>query len=471
MIFSEDRRLPTTVLFDKVHSRTILYGEAGSGKTTVIEKIALEWSQNETSIYDLVLVVKMSQLDPNKSIIGYFQEVYFGERGVSDDDVEDVIRSSDTLIIIDGWDEVDVSSDDTNYRDIKRIVQRQLFKDASIIVTTRPGIANIHDFDAGYFLNPLNDESIVSFLNRFAKIAKKEPLDYKNHPFRPLLKVPLFLWYFVLLHDNLRGLKKSHNRTDIFRYIIEGLKMRCREKTNENEAHINDSIHELEKQAYACLSCGKDVFKSDDAIFNTALAAGLISKQRTWEGLHNCSYQFIFTHRSILEFLAASFVVQKSDILSHAQDCINIKHIQTSLFLQFLIGLLKTKEDAPLIPQLFLFFLYNMSEVNPIYFIECIAEYGSVNNLDDIRFPREITLNIKFVSSFLYQGLLLLQPYEGIDYLKLECRHMDASIDCDLLSSLLQVVNNVEIDIIGDDNISAILGYADSVVSGVRISK
>ena len=403
--------------------RIFISGIAGSGKTTLLDKITFDWARKNKGIkhldeFDFIFLIKLSQLSSYR-ISTFCLQKYFRNK-LSEKTFIEISEQNKVLFILDGYDEFDQTNQELNH-----LFQGEVYQNCSFLCTSRPG-TQIEDryFDINYNIRGLSEQNVKLFLNRFRNHYNVQSLlPSENHPLRPLLSVPIFLWFYALLHEELKVYENDvPTRTKLYEQILNALKKKYvkRVKIN-NEKELTQTLKVLSKQAYHCLCEDRLWFKGD---FNNndvskymserqlseesrMTALGVVVKQRKRNDLNSESV-FTFSHKTFLEYLAAQYVCESKktirDLLSNVKECTDENRRNASLFLQFVLGHLK---DSSKLETVFQNFVPDLSK-DEHYGLECVAEcdfFKSLKKSWSRYIPEEVTLDMSSNTSYLQKGL------------------------------------------------------------------
>ncbi|XP_068213658.1 uncharacterized protein [Palaemon carinicauda] len=178
----------------------LLKGHAGMGKSTLVKKITSDWANQRSSIKGLSSFHLLFYAEL-RDIINTFVmliKLSLGEkvhRSFSDKDLVEAVLSQRTLVILDGYDEVNKNSSDL-FNHILSLNKH--YSQLTVIVTTRPEAeeklnAHLHptalnavhlrlvgikankreEFVKKYFLSLPNDSSVLQELDNLLKFLKK----------------------------------------------------------------------------------------------------------------------------------------------------------------------------------------------------------------------------------------------------------------------------------------------------------
>lgn len=114
--------------------RILIQGRPGTGKTTLCRQIFHQMKQNPWSQFEWVLWVPLGRFAQEKDLNNFLGRMYFGEDFDLAKGFQELIskqNKKDTLLILDGWDEIHGASRELNDR-VNRLVEFE-----NIIITSR----------------------------------------------------------------------------------------------------------------------------------------------------------------------------------------------------------------------------------------------------------------------------------------------------------------------------------------------
>ena len=324
--------------------RTILVeGDAGSGKSTMSDRLAYEWSLGRNKIkeltdFDLVFLIKVCLIDINdKSIYEVIQRELMPDCDCAV--IKYVIRRSHVLFILDGYDELS-----GNKIIVQNLLKKNSCSKATIILTSRYGQipAPIY-FTHAFGLESLSAEDVSKFIQHLSNSKDNYNLSQINlshHSLGQLLATPLFLWFFALLDGDIFSQVHTANQTCLFKCIIEKILEKAMHRLSSTVAATEEALVQLKSIAYDCKRRDRMHF-SDNLHYLTA-NLGLVKPTTSLQNL-NQKTSYAFTHNSILEFLCAQYIADKGgcvDLLNDIPEIVNPRRRTASLIIPFLCGIL-----------------------------------------------------------------------------------------------------------------------------------
>ena len=323
---------------------TIVQGSLGIGKTTFCLKLAFEWANQSSSAasfseFELVLLLKCrdikgdlteaitEQLFPKDMSKNAREELFCF--------MEDVKNQERVLIILDGLDELAEKS--KHYVD--DLLTRERWACCYVLVTTRQEkgieVRKQREFVFNLFLQieGFTEEDSFEYIRRHFKIAgsehssKGEKLIEEikdNKLLRDLQKNPLNLLLLCIVYEDHEGNLPS-TRTNLYQVIVVCLLRRycarhnvkaCKEDI-DLEKQFKRDIRCLGELAWNCLLNDRHGFfeeqleeleRRNDKL--VARRLGFVYKEESLKVLKP-QHEYCFLHKSIQEFLAASYVAHK----------------------------------------------------------------------------------------------------------------------------------------------------------------
>lgn len=259
----KDKRIPLEKAL--THQRLVIQGDAGSGKTTFLRRIARELVR-ETGpdvalpIRGLPLFIRISEFDAHiegcqgradapapQNAAGWIAHFFArGKWDLTERFVEKQLEQGTAILLVDGLDEA--PGEDRRER-IVRIFQDAVrrFRSAKFFVSTRPGAyqgkAVLSGFETAR-IEELDDEAVESFLGLWSRAvhpndaaaaqqrrnALNSALREKSEIFR-MARNPVMLTALAVVHWNQRTLPEQ--RADLYRTILEWLAGRNKEITGK----------------------------------------------------------------------------------------------------------------------------------------------------------------------------------------------------------------------------------------------
>ena len=325
----------------------LIQSVAGGGKSTLCNRLAYLWANNSAEIqrldnFDLVFLIKVNLIQPDdKSIYDYISNELLSDV----DNICDVIKNLKLLFIVDGYDEL---SGKENV--VEDLLAKHVYPQSTVILTTRDGqTPALKYFSNGFAITSLSSDDVQTFLSKLPRStdATLTQINLDNHPLGAILSTPLFLWFYYLLGEEVfKGVDVS-SRTSLFTHIVDGILHKASDRLNKSEAECREAMEMIEELAYKCLC--KDKLYSDNPLNDLAANLGLVKQSQSHLKL-KAHTTYIFTHKSLAEYLTAQYVVRQCDsdvmaLLSKIPEVENAERRKASLILFFVCGLLSRKDQ------------------------------------------------------------------------------------------------------------------------------
>ena len=325
----------------------LIQSVAGGGKSTLCNRLAYLWANNSAEIqrldsFDLVFLIKVNLIQSeDKSISDYINnELLISEVG----NICDVMKDLRILFIFDGYDELRGNSNV-----IEDVLAKRIFPQSTVIVTTRYGqTPALKYFLNGFGITGLSSEDVQTFLSKLPRStdATLTQINLNTHPLGAILSTPLFLWFYYLLGKEVfKGVDVS-SRTSLFTHIVDGILHKASDRLKKTEAECKEAVEVLEEVAYKCLCDDKLHF--DKPLSKLSSNLGLVKQSQSHLQL-KCHTTYTFTHKSLVEYLTARYIVKHTDgdvtaLVHKIPEVQDLERRSTSLVLYFVCGLL-TRED------------------------------------------------------------------------------------------------------------------------------
>ena len=336
---------------EEERSHTILItGVAGSGKSTLCERIAYQWAKEERQIkllseFTLVILVKLYLVkSEDTSIFDYIKREYapsFLDQNNLD--------SKNVLFILDGYDNL-VANQDI----VLDLLKRKTFRNSTIIITARHLQAPpLNLFTNAYDIVGLKQSDVKGFLTTMSRLQKTDSIfeiDLDTHPLGSMLTTPLYLWIYVGFGEHLHENVALMSRTLFYKRVVNGILHKAIYRLNKLHSECENGLNRLRKIAFECLSKGQYYFFEDLSEVEENL--GYIKKavkiiptgyvKEDDETVHYTIIKYKFIHSTFLEFLAAQYIVKH-----HGSNiCATLKEVGGyPLVITFICGLLTDSDQ------------------------------------------------------------------------------------------------------------------------------
>ncbi|KAH3770248.1 hypothetical protein DPMN_171532, partial [Dreissena polymorpha] len=349
----------------KLNQQTFIQGEAGSGKSTFLARLVMDWcdspKRSDNFFQDLKTLkdYKFIFLVTLRNSVQEFnieeiikQQVIDSLYGKEDCEkayklLNEIMKQEHCLILLDGLDEWTGPGNDHNLPELKALHYTESRCD--LLITTRPwklADGKIKDSEIDILLQlegikypfklskcilrrKYQDENVLKAKNSaFTKYIQKQKL-------KELLQSPMMLSVIVCWHDE--GERKLISKCEIYSSLIDSLlkKVSNEEGYFEDQRfncfaetqYIQPNIHHVNQIAEAAfrllfsdiqeksLVFGAKDLKLEDAQRKFALKAGILTKAKT-SSLARSSSTFSFFHKSIQEFLAAYYIACNEKVIN-----------------------------------------------------------------------------------------------------------------------------------------------------------
>ena len=423
-------------LFQDVNhgSLILLEGRPGSGKTTLMLKIACDWKKKILKQAEIVILVQLRRLSQTGDV--YLHHLLKAScNRLSDKDVQCVCSyverkcGENVVFLFDGYDEYCSVMSEHNI--VKKIVTKEIFSKSVVVVSSRPAAtvefrntaaryvevvgfqkAEIFQYIKSYYIE--NEEKATSVIRHL-----------ECHPnLLNICYLPLHCAMLVFLAQMESDLPKTE--TEFYRLFTLAWMFRSRYKTGVHPAILEsfDGLNEEDKAQfdrvchmafYATLE-SKQVFTARELIQKNIRVP---SRQDTQYGLEMLVMDrvFVFTgmnktysfpHLTMQEFLAARYL---STLVDHkVTDIIkrNRNNDQLSVTLRFLCGMMGYSEPSS--KTAIFDSILEATSYNHLFHVQCSYEFQC---------PLSCTRVFNFhKGSFVFTNLIPSDSYSLVYFLK-----------------------------------------------------
>ena len=236
-------------------------GVAGSGKSSAMAKLVLDWAENDepadldqqqTNIlrekFDFVFMLLLKAIDCDISLEKVIiQQLELENKAITEDEIKTVLDNSNYLLILDGYDEYRKGTNSA----IDSAVSGKR-GNSFVLITSRPGYMEKEDrdqMDGKIQINGLSDKNVIDFINRYfdedqisqsattsedPEVPKVSSQEFKTKVRRlgraiyGLLKIPILLLMVIVLFVETESLPEK--RTDIMWEVIQIYIKRAKKK-------------------------------------------------------------------------------------------------------------------------------------------------------------------------------------------------------------------------------------------------
>ena len=449
-------------------NKSLIYGKAGIGKTTLCKYIAYKWAKGEFySEFEYVVYIPLREWR-NDGIKGAIKDYYYSR---DSQDLTLDINSQKILFLFDGYDELNGEKKKTLISEIEHYALTHY------IITTRPYGYQKSDFrvDEQFETIGFTDENVKEYIKAFFKENSEKSKGLKeflqtNISIKHIAYIPLMLEMICSLWEE-EEFSDSLTMTELYSQSIENIFFEYTEKNGT--AYIQDKEEEifnyLGKIAFEGLKqqtivLDKSIIKEKRTFFSDyVLKTGFLNdgKAEKSNPLLN-SYQF--PHLTFQEYFSALYVSklspnEQSQII---RDWKFYPHMQ--IFFAFLGGLIEDKE-----------FLLGEIESEPrdlVGFYEfnliliCIFEMNEVlESRKNILF-KQFNSWLLFIIKYELDNEIILNKLKFFSRLVNNC----------FLNDLLKIIKNKEVDKyirikISDQMIPLALNFNKFILSLLSIIK
>ena len=312
-----------------VGSRILVEGHAGSGKSTICRKLALDWAQEESHgqncpstcvhCFELLILLHASNFMEKESIEAVIEEHLLPKDSqITTEDLSNLLRTKRTLILVDAYDEA--CSKNTL---LDQLIAKDFLRGSTVMVSSRFGHtqALLSHFNTVYSVEGFDYDQKLQHVTKFAANENKDVEDFDplieqlEDNLEDISSNPLHLTLLLLLYSE-EGEVLLNTRTELYAAIHHFILAKASARMHIEQAQLERThMQPLYKVAF-------ETFKENKSVFELKEAAGMVKAEDIVQlgyvtqefniSRFKKEQRFAYPHRSIQEFLSAKHLLMSS---------------------------------------------------------------------------------------------------------------------------------------------------------------
>jgi len=333
-------------------NKSLIYGKAGIGKTTLCKYISYRWAKRELyNEFEYLIYIPLREWKKD-GIKGAIRDYYYSldEKSITID-----FDTNKTLFLFDGYDELD--------GDKKKILRDEIehYDLSHYIITTRPYGYQKNDFRVDEYFETIGftDEDVEKYIDTFFKENEDKAKSLKaflqtNISIRHIGYIPLMLEMICSLWEQ-KEFGTDMTMTELYGQVIENMLKKHSANKDDKRVYTRKNRKKIQEQlgklAFEGLTKQTILFDGDfiedsiddiDFFEDSTIYSGFLKSDAKEKDL--LDNRFEFPHLTFQEYFSALYVSklepqEQSEII---QDWKFYPHMQ--MFFAFLGGLIEDKE-------------------------------------------------------------------------------------------------------------------------------
>ena len=295
-------------------TRILVKGDPGIGKSTFVQKLALDWATKQLGRFDLVLVVKLKFADKSQTVASMVKDqikTLWEDDKISEKDIASYMKSGRdrVLLVLDGLDEINLKQ----YPQVREILLGERYRKCCILATTRPHVAETlyNKMTNITKIKGLSSEQAEQFVGNF--LGGDELVEFvRQLDERKMLQmhqVPLIVQALALIFKERHKLPRTYTIT--YDQLVFFMRKSCEKSKELTKEELQAAMDEINQLAFKGLirDDKKLVFSRDEIKDDNVRKLGILTAEKAGSGF-NPTEVLQFAHKTVQEHSASDHVVK-----------------------------------------------------------------------------------------------------------------------------------------------------------------
>ncbi|ELU14998.1 hypothetical protein CAPTEDRAFT_186284 [Capitella teleta] len=299
--------------------RILVEGEAGIGKTTLLQMLVSKWNEGNCGekcgspcvhSFDLLFNLHAKDFIGCTSIPDVIKSCLLArDSEISTEILEAILQMQSVVLVVDAYDEEYMENHLLN-----DVIEGRVLKDATVLLSCRPAFLKFRFFDSIFVVHGFDEEHQIEYVERFAheiNLSSNSLLKLQqkmSNELQDLCRNPFILTILCMLCSE-NSAQLPSTRAGVYKAVHEFFIEKASRKMGRDKEDIKRTvIFPLAKLSFEIYNKEKHLIEEDfddlSCSPEEACQIGYVSVDETVSSLQNATRCYRFGHRSLQEYLA-----------------------------------------------------------------------------------------------------------------------------------------------------------------------